>query len=204
MMTQRSDHPIQDAGAEFRFADVLAGVWGSDDLTADLERTTGSLAVRLLPVTDGPAAMWSAVAPEADADDLDEQLRSAFGSADEAAVYQRTASNILTGAGALHEAAFVMVVRLYANDKWQQRFRTWLHGEHLPLQPSVGGVRWAHLYETRDWSRDGHFLNIWGADDPDLFDSAEWAEVRDTPRYLEEAAGVFDECRAQRQIFRVG
>jgi len=187
----------------FDFPDRLVGVWGgSDDYRAEVERLTGSAAVRMLPVEGGPATVLAPAPQSGDLSDLQQQLRSAVTDADEAAVYGHTASNVVSGSGALAEASYLMVVRLYADDKWRNSFRDWLHEEHLTRQPTTGGVVWAHLYETVDDDR-WHFLNLWGGDDDRIFDSAEWAEIRDTDRFFT-VSGVFSECRSVRQIFRIG
>lgn len=185
------------------FTDLMAGVWGGDDdHSARVAQLTGAPAVRLEPVTDGPATVLSALPSSAAADGLQAQLRSTFTDADEAALYRSTASNVVSGSGALEEAKYLMVVRLYANTKWREPFREWLHDEHLTRQPTTGGVVWAHLYETVDDDDQWHFLNLWGGDDDAIFDSDEWARIRDTERFFA-VNGVFAECPSVRQIFRV-
>jgi hypothetical protein len=188
----------------FTFGERLAGVWGgAGDYQSSVSKLTGSPAVRLTPVTDGPATVLSPVQAEADVAALQQVLRSTFADADEASVYAHTNSNLVESRGELGDANYLMVVRLYASDTWRDKFREWLHDEHLTQQPRTGGVVWAHLYETVDDDDQWHFLNLWGGEESTVFDSTEWAEIRDTERFFS-VSDVFKECRSVRQIFSIG
>jgi hypothetical protein len=104
------------------------------------------------------------------------------------------------GADTAVEAAgtCVLSVQLFVPDAEQQvDCRRWLDEEHAERQLAVPGARWFAGYESVDG--EFNFLNLWGLDSPDVIDTVEWVDARETPwrdRLLERAI-----VRTERSVF---
>ncbi|HET8616896.1 MAG TPA: hypothetical protein VFL94_15350 [Actinomycetales bacterium] len=57
--------------------------------------------------------------------------------------------------------------------------RSWLDDEHAGRQLAVAGASWYGGYESL--GGDFSFLNLWGIDAPEVIETPEWAQARDTP-----------------------
>lgn len=92
----------------------------------------------------------------------------------------------------------LLSVQLYVTDAAQQEdCRRWLDEEHVDRQLAVPGAQWYAGYESLDG--EFNFLNLWGLHSPDVIDTVEWFDARETPwrdRLLERAV-----VRTERSLF---
>jgi hypothetical protein len=75
---------------------------------------------------------------------------------------------------------YLLSVQLFVPDLEQQEdCRRWLDEEHSGRQLAVPGTWWYAGYESQDG--DFNFLNLWGLESPDVIETPEWVEARETP-----------------------
>lgn len=104
------------------------------------------------------------------------------------------------GEGDLADSPYLFTVRVFAPPEWQQPIRAWLDGEHFARQTAMEGVLAGEGYEPV--AGPFHFFNLWAIAHPDLIDSPEWIEVRDTPWYDAVRPG-FAASVVRRDIYRI-